>query len=101
MVFDTYHLGHDPASVGRIAEIASRVALVQLGDARQPPRGEQSRCPLGQGVIPLRPIVAAFQAAGYEGYYDVELLGEEFEAADYRPLLAHARQAFAELTASM
>jgi sugar phosphate isomerase/epimerase len=98
MVFDTYHLGHDPAVVERIARIAPQVALVQLGDARQPPRGEQSRCLLGQGVIPLRPIVAAFQAAGYDGYFDVELLGEEFEAADYSSLLVHARQAFAELT---
>lgn len=100
MVFDTYHLGHDPTAVDRIPQIASQVALVQLGDARQPPRGEQSRCLLGQGVIPLRSIVAAFQAAGYDGYYDVELLGEEFEAADYPSLLAHARQAFAELAGS-
>jgi sugar phosphate isomerase/epimerase len=98
MVFDTYHLGDDPAAVARIPEIASRVALVQLGDAREPPRGEQNRCPLGEGVLPLRQIVAAFQAAGYDGYYDIELLGEEFEAADYPSLLQHAQQAFAALS---
>jgi sugar phosphate isomerase/epimerase len=73
------------------------VAIVQLGDARQPPRGEQNRCRLGEGRLPLKEIVAAFKAAGYDGYYDVELLGEELESADYHSLLEHAKQAFAEL----
>jgi hypothetical protein len=45
----------------------------------------------------LRAIVAALQSAGYNGYYDVELLGEEIEACDYRALLEHAKTAFADL----
>jgi len=97
MVLDTYHLGQDPEFVGRIAEIARHVAIVQLGDARQPPDGEQNRCRLGEGTIPLAEIIAALKAAGYDGYYDVELLGEEIEASDYQSLLEHAKQAFAEL----
>ncbi|MGD0899305.1 MAG: sugar phosphate isomerase/epimerase family protein [Thermoguttaceae bacterium] len=99
MIFDSYHLGYDPGLADRIPKIVSSVAMVQLGDAREPPHGEQNRCPLGEGVIPLREIVGAFRAAGYDGYYDVELLGEEFEAADYPSLLNRVRQAFAELTA--
>ena len=59
------------------------VAIVQLGDARRPPDGEQNRCRLGEGVVPLAEIVAALKAGGYDGYYDVELLGEEMETADY------------------
>jgi sugar phosphate isomerase/epimerase len=94
MVLDTYHLGQDSSLVGRIAEIVPHLALVQLGDARQPPNGEQDRCPLGEGVVELRAIIAALKGAGYDGYYDVELLGEEFEAADYREILGRAKQAF-------
>ena len=45
----------------------------------------------------MRAIVAALQSAGYNGYYDVELLGEEIEACDYRALLEHAKTAFADL----
>jgi len=96
MVFDTYHLGQDPDIVARIPEFAPHVAMVQLGDARQPPATEQNRCRLGDGVVPLREIVDAFQAAGYDGYYDVELLGEEIETIDYHELLEHAKQAFEE-----
>ena len=97
MVLDTYHLGQDADIVSRIPEITRHVAIVQLGDAKRPPEGEQNRCRLGAGTIPLAEIVAALKTAGYDGYYDVELLGEEIEAFDYPSLLEHARQAFEEL----
>jgi len=97
MVLDAYHLGFQGELPRRIAEIAPRVALVQLGDARRPPEGEQNRCRLGEGVIPLAEIVAALKSAGYDGYYDVELLGEELESLDYGSILAHAKKAFRDL----
>ena len=97
MVFDTYHLGLDSRIVERIPEIARHVAIVQLGDARQPPVAEQNRCLLGKGIIPLKEITAALTAAGYDGFFDVELLGEEIETIDYNSLLEHAKQAFEEL----
>jgi sugar phosphate isomerase/epimerase len=97
IVLDTYHLGLDPSLVRRIPEIAPRLALVQLGDAKAAPEGEQNRCRLGEGVIPLEEIVDALIAAGYDGFYDVELLGEELENADYPSLLRHAQDAFARL----
>ena len=97
MVFDTYHLGQAPAIVDRIAQIAPQIAIVHLGDARMAPQGEQNRCRLGEGVVPLKEIVAALKAAGYDGYYDVELLGEGIETIDYHALLDHAKAAFAEL----
>lgn len=97
MVLDTYHLGLDPACLERIAQIVPYVAMVQLGDAKRPPQGEQNRCRLGEGVIPLKQIIAGVKAAGYDGYYDVELLGEELGAVDYHGLLRHAKQAFTEL----
>jgi sugar phosphate isomerase/epimerase len=97
MVFDTYHLGFEPDIVDRIATLAPRIALVQLGDAKQPPDGEQNRCRLGEGVLPLGEMVAALRRSGYDGYFDVELLGEEIEPYDYHALLAHARDAYAKL----
>jgi sugar phosphate isomerase/epimerase len=100
LVFDTYHLGHDRAILSRIAPIASRVAIVHLGDGRELPTAEQSRCRLGEGALPLGEIIAALGAAGYDGYYDVELMGEEIEACDYQDLLRHSKQAFRALTNS-
>lgn len=97
MVLDTYHSGQDEGFTERIAEILKHVALVQLGDARHPPQGEQDRCRLGEGRVPLKEIVTALKAGGYDGYYDVELLGREIETADYHSLLRHARDAFRTL----
>jgi sugar phosphate isomerase/epimerase len=97
MVFDTYHLGFDPDTVAIIPEIAHQVALVQLGDAARPPCGEQARCLLGEGVLPLADIVASFRASGYDGYFDVELLGEDLEHVEYDRLLAHAKEAYQRL----
>ena len=97
MVLDTYHLGLMEGLVDRLAAILPQVAIVQLGDARHPPKGEQNRCRLGEGIVPLTEIVAALKDGGYDGYYDVELLGEELEAADYPSLLQHAKQAFERL----
>jgi sugar phosphate isomerase/epimerase len=97
LALDTYHLGQQGDLPGRIAKIVPHIAIVQLGDARQPPNGEQNRCRLGEGVVPLPEIIAALKAGGYDGYYDVELLGEEVEAHDYRSLLEHAKQAFRAL----
>ncbi len=99
LVLDTYHLGGEPKIVQRIPEIVSRVALVQLGDAKEAPKGEQNRCRLGEGAIPVGDIVRALIASGYSGYFDVELLGEECENTDYGSLLAHAKDAFAKFVA--
>jgi sugar phosphate isomerase/epimerase len=94
IALDTYHWGHEPKLLDRLPQLAPRLALVQLGDARQPPQGEPNRCQLGDGAIPLRQIVRRLAAAGYDGDYEVELMGEEIEAADYREVLARSVRTF-------
>ena len=65
--------------------------LCTLATRAQVPRGEQDRCPLGKGNVPLRQIINTLDRAGYDGYLDVELLGESVEAIDYRALLTQSR----------
>ncbi len=94
LALDTYHMGDDSAVLSRIEQFASRIAIVHLGDWKQPPEREQNRSLLGEGVLPLREIVAALNSAGYRGYFDVELMGEEIETADYRQILRQSREAY-------
>jgi sugar phosphate isomerase/epimerase len=96
--FDTYHLGQDETVLQRIPQVVPHLALVQLGDAKSPPQEEPHRCPLGEGFIPLRDLMRAFQQSGYRGFFEVELMGEEIEAADYRDLLRQTRATFDRLT---
>ncbi len=100
LLFDTYHLGWDLNVLARLPELVPQIALVQLGDGRTPPAGEQNRCRLGEGLLPLQAIVERLERAGYRGYYDVELLGEDVESIDYRELLQHIREAFPRLLGS-
>src|SRR5260221_14387677 len=82
LAFDTYHLGHDPHVVEAIAQIAPYIGIVHLGDSKCPPDREQNRRCLGEGILPLCPIIGALKAAGYDGYFNVELIGEEIESCD-------------------
>jgi hypothetical protein len=47
--------------------------------------------------LPLKEIVRTLSQAGYQGDYEVELMGEEIETSDYRDLLSHSLSAFAAL----
>jgi sugar phosphate isomerase/epimerase len=99
LVLDTYHLGWDERFLNRVADIAARVKVVHLGDGKLPPGEDQNRCPLGTGALPLRATIQALEGAGYRGRYDVELLGEDLEASNYRELLEQSKAAFARLVA--
>ncbi len=98
LVFDCYHLGQDRSVVERLEDLSPHVAMVQLGDARRPPRGEQDRCPLGHGTIPLAELISSLQSAGYHGFLEVELLGEEFESLEYADVLRDSQQFVAALS---
>lgn len=97
LVFDTYHLGLTPDIVNQIARLVPQIVLVQLGDAKRPPQGEVNRCLLGEGVIPVKAIVDALLDNGYDGFFDVELIGEDVEHCDYMQLLEHAKKAYEQL----
>ncbi len=99
LAFDAYHLGHDDSALERLASVAEHLAIVQLGDARSIPRGEPSRCRLGEGVLPLEGMVGTLLHAGYQGFFEIELMGEEIETADYHDLLLHSHHVFHEFVA--
>ena len=100
LAFDTYHLCQNGSVTPVLSEIAPHIAIVQLGDANEPPSGEPNRAPLGQGKLPLAEVVQALQSAGYDGYYDVELMGEDIEQTSYQDLVTQSKAAFEKLIAA-
>lgn len=95
LVYDHYHFPELVDHPALLADLVPQLALVQLGDTRVPHTIEQERCPLGAGVLPVWETVAALRQAGYNGVFDVELMGAEIEAADYQRLLDRTHHAFA------
>jgi len=98
IVLDTYHLGMCPDIVERIPEIAPLVTLVHLGDALQPPCGEQDRCQLGEGIVPLDKILTALHQCGFDGHCEIELLGEAVEQYEYSELIENSVRAVEQMT---
>lgn len=92
LVFDCYHLAQDLTSLPWLESIVPYVRLVQLGDAKHAPVGEQNRCLLGHGRVPLANIVSTFQSAGYQGFYEIEIVGQEVEHLKYEQILGQAKQ---------
>jgi sugar phosphate isomerase/epimerase len=99
LCFDTYHLGFNADWERQIAAAAPYIAIVHVGDGKPPTEHEQVRTRLGEGEVPLRPMLAALRDCGFNGYYDVELIGSALAPDDYPDLLQHSRTQLAALTA--
>ncbi|MCH8194515.1 MAG: sugar phosphate isomerase/epimerase [Chloroflexi bacterium] len=67
-----------------------RIGLVQINDFRAGTTCTPSRAPLGDGIIPLERILNSFEEAGYDGYYDIELVGPEIEEMGYEQAVARS-----------
>jgi sugar phosphate isomerase/epimerase len=100
LVFDTYHLGQGDLPWQQIRDVAPRVGVVHLADSRHAPQGEQNRCLPGEGRVPIREIIEALTAGGFQGFYDVELMGEDVEHLDYAHILREAKLAVTELVST-
>jgi sugar phosphate isomerase/epimerase len=73
-----------------------RCGLVQVSDYVLGDRGLPARAVPGDGVIPLARIIEQVLAAGYEGVFDIELLGPRIESEGH---LAATRRAVAAVHA--
>lgn len=77
LAFDTYHLWREPQLIERIPQLVPFTNVVQISDSRRAPQTDSDRCFPGEGHIPLSDIMRAFQHAGYEGYFDLQVWSDE------------------------
>ena len=97
LAFDAYHFGGDRAAIDLLPKFAGPNRNRPSGRWPQPD-SRTSRTARGSARRrPLREVVRRFRSAGYDGDYDVELIGPEIEATDYRDLLQHSKSAFDDL----
>jgi sugar phosphate isomerase/epimerase len=76
VVVDTGHLWWDPRLVELFAAHVADIGTVQLTNISKSALDQlrYSRAPFPNGAVPLRELVAAFDAAGYRGWYEHEVL---------------------------
>ena len=66
------------------------VALVQIGDYALGTFDIPNRCAIGDGDIPVERLLGMVLDAGYEGVFDLEILGPRVEAEGYRAPIARS-----------
>ncbi len=74
--FDTWHLWNTPKLLEEIEAQVSRFVGVHVADWREPTRSWCDRVLPGDGAADLPKILGALEAAGWEGYYDVEIFSD-------------------------
>ena len=74
------------------------VALVQIDDYKLGTFDTPNRCAIGDGDIPVERLIAMMLDAGYEGAFELEILGPQIEAEGYRaPIVRSLERATAML----
>ena len=66
-----------------IRDRIGRIGVVQIDDFKAGTTTTPSRVPLGDGIIPIERIVNAVLETGYDGYFDIEVLGPHIEEMGY------------------
>jgi sugar phosphate isomerase/epimerase len=74
--FDIWHLWNTPDLLDHIETHIHRFAGVHVNDWREPTRGWADRALPGDGAADVARILGALDAAGWGGYYDLEIFSD-------------------------
>jgi sugar phosphate isomerase/epimerase len=74
--FDVWHLWNTPDLERDIQREIGRFVGVHVCDSRAPTRGWADRALPGEGVAEVGRILAALDAAGWDGLYDIEIFSD-------------------------
>ncbi len=71
--------------------------LVQVSDFAAGTNSTPNRAVIGDGIIPFERILGQILAAGYTGFFDLELIGPRIEAEGYESAIRRSVDALTEL----
>lgn len=77
MLFDTWHLWDTPNVLDLIKENINLIGGVHVSDWQQVNRSWVDRAFPGEGKLPMMQILNTLDAAGFSGYYDVEIFSDD------------------------
>ncbi len=87
LCLDYWNIWQNPDVENAIKACGDRIFVVQLSDWRTP-RSYQDRYVVGEGEIPLPPLVRATHEAGFRGAYSVEIFSHDVPDSLYEGDLA-------------
>ena len=98
ILLDVYHVWWHVDVLGHIAAAGKKIFNVHVNDWRDPTRDLMcDRAIMGEGVMPLRELISAIEATGYDGWYEVEVRSREPWALDHHGLVRRCVTAWDDL----
>jgi len=76
IIYDTWHFWDIPNVLDHLRAHAKRLIGIQVNDWREPVRSWCDRVLPGDGIMDLPAIFGTLEAAGYTGWYDVEVFSD-------------------------
>jgi sugar phosphate isomerase/epimerase len=76
IAYDVWHFWDSPSLLPDITKFGNLMNSVHIADWRTPPRGKMDRVLPGEGVIDLPRILAGLEAAGFVGWYELEVFSD-------------------------
>lgn len=77
ILFDMWHLWADPGLEDDLAAHGERIVGVHLCDAREESRSFADRVLPGDGVARVPRLLGLLEAAGWDGFYDLEIFSDD------------------------
>ena len=99
LAYSPFHLCHEQDLLSRVPRIIERIASVHVSDWAGPPADDNDRPLPGDGSLPLTAHVAALEAAGYRGLYEVDPWSRDLWNRNPHGLIAECRRRFERLCA--
>jgi sugar phosphate isomerase/epimerase len=84
-----------------VRENLDMLTLVQIADVENGTTSTPNRSVIGDGDIPLERLLAMLLDAGYEGMFDLELLGPKIEAEGHRSATRRSLERASEMLARL
>src|SRR5262245_29483290 len=96
-VLDFYSCWYERGLEKLVRENLDLVALVQISDFSLETHNTPNRSVIGDGDVPLERLFAAMLDAGYEGAFDLEILGPRIEEEGYASAIARSVERASEI----
>ena len=101
VVLDVYSCWYERGFEDLVRKNIEAVALVQISDFVLGTLDTPNRAVPGDGDVPLRRLLAAVLDAGYEGAFDLEILGPRIESEGYLSAIRRSLERTSELMAEV
>ncbi len=97
MTVDFYSCWYERGLDELVREHTDLIALVQIDDYRLGTFDMPNRCAIGDGDVPVERLIRTLLEAGYEGPFDLEILGPRIEEEGYRTPIARSIERASEM----